>query len=281
MKSLVAQIEDWLAEVKANRRLNAASTCFLVAHQLSRKTNSKEFNKTGRLTTWQSIPTLAAAIGKSQATVRRATGSLKAHGHILINTGRGPGKSNLYTLIEQERQAVAETGGQIPRTSERNYKANTDHQRAHFQNEMRSSTSPNALTGDAECAHQRAPNSSISNSIILPSTADTEPSGPRQRADALGPPRQTSLPPSQPPEPPDPSLATLEAEIREGLGERAEWLNGAKLVARDGTSATLSVWNAHQVDNIRRHCEAFILEITGTSRLEFVIEPPTPARRLQ
>jgi hypothetical protein len=77
MKNSFAQIEDWLAEVKADRQLEAASTCFLVAHQLSRRTNGNEFRKTGRLTTWQSVPTLAAAVGKSQATVRRATGSLK------------------------------------------------------------------------------------------------------------------------------------------------------------------------------------------------------------
>jgi hypothetical protein len=46
MKVALVQIDGWLDAVKADRRLTANST-FKVAYQLSRKTNGKEFGKTG------------------------------------------------------------------------------------------------------------------------------------------------------------------------------------------------------------------------------------------
>ena len=109
MKTALVRIEDWLAAVKADRGLKAASSCFLVAHQLSRKTSSAEFAKTGRLVTWQSIPTLAAAVGMSEPTVRRATRFLAANGHVLKELGHGPGRSNRYTLTMREPGPVTAT----------------------------------------------------------------------------------------------------------------------------------------------------------------------------
>ena len=74
-------------------------------------------------------------------------------------------------------------------------------------------------------------------------------------------------------------LAALDAEIRHKLDERAEWLTGAKLMARDEISVRWSVWNSYQADNIQKHCAALILEITGASRLDFEIEPAAAAQR--
>ena len=76
-----------------------------------------------------------------------------------------------------------------------------------------------------------------------------------------------------------PALAALETDVRQKLADRAEWLTGAKLVARDATSVTLSVWNEHQADNVRRFCGADILAAAGASELLFEIILPAPARR--
>jgi DNA-binding transcriptional regulator PaaX len=108
MKNALGHIDRWLDGVKADRRhLKAGSTCVVIAQQLSRKTNGSEFRKTGRLVTWQAIPTLAAATGLSERMVRYAVRRLEAAGHLTIKTGRGPGRSNHYTLIEKRHQSAA------------------------------------------------------------------------------------------------------------------------------------------------------------------------------
>jgi hypothetical protein len=109
----------------------------------------------------------------------------------------------------------------------------------------------NAVTGVPECGHQRPPNSSITTSITLAATSDTETGGPRQRANALGP---------------------LDADLRARLGERIKWLAMAKLVEHSADTLTLSVLTALQADNIRRHCEPDILAVAGVTRLAFQIE---------
>jgi hypothetical protein len=72
-------------------------------------------------------------------------------------------------------------------------------------------------------------------------------------------------------------LAKLDADMRQELGDETSWLDGAKLIAHDETSTTLRVFNTHQADNVRRHCGATILKITGASRLDFVVERPAAA----
>jgi len=109
--------------------------------------------------------------------------------------------------------------------------------------------------------------------ITEPSRArETDDGGPRQRADALGPPRQrlgngsaAAAEPSR-----DPSLVALETEIRQKLGERAEWLTEAKLVAcTAGAIVKFAVLNIHQANNIRKFCQADILAVAGATTLEF------------
>jgi hypothetical protein len=115
--------------------------------------------------------------------------------------------------------------------------------------------------------------------IIEPSRArETDDGGPRQRGGALGPPRQTgkrlgngsgaAAEPSR-----DPSLVALEADIRQKLGERAEWLTEARLVACNADAVKFAVLNIHQADNIRRLCRRTILETTGAGELEFDVGP--------
>ena len=112
--------------------------------------------------------------------------------------------------------------------------------------------------------------------ITEPSRArETDDGGPRQRADALGPPRQrlgngsaAAAEPSR-----DPSLVALETEIRQKLGERAEWLTEARLVACNADAVKFAVLNIHQADNIRRLCRRTNLETTGAGELEFDVGP--------
>ena len=250
MKGALAQINDWLDAVKADRRLTANSV-FKVAWQLTRKLSSKEFGKTGGLTTWQGIETLAAATGLSERMVRYAVRQLEATGYLAIKTGHGPRQSNRYTLIEQKRQPIAE----FPN-------ANTVNRLPHSGEQKRQSSVSNAATHCAESGNPLPPNS-LNNSFFNSSKSnpDTGASGPRQRVDALGPP-----------------LGELDADLRQCLGERFKWLSMAKLAERDDTSLTLSVLTVYQGDNIRKYCEADILAAAGVSRLEFKVEP-TKARR--
>lgn len=98
----------------------------------------------------------------------------------------------------------------------------------------------------------------------------TEPDGPRQRADALGPPRQTGKrlgngPDGAAAEPArDPSLVALETEIRQKLGERADWLSMASLVACTADAAKFAVLNIHQA--MRQHSSALQMHHPGNHR---------------
>lgn len=102
-----ARTFEWLNAVKADRRLTKSS-CFKVAFQLAQKTNAHEFTRSGKLMTWQSIPTLAAAAGLSERTVRYALEAIQRTGHATIKSGHGPGQSNCYTLLQQKGQPVAQ-----------------------------------------------------------------------------------------------------------------------------------------------------------------------------
>jgi hypothetical protein len=54
----------WRNQVKADRRLHAVD--FTVAFQLTERTNRAEFEKSGRLVTWQGAGTMAAAIASAR-----------------------------------------------------------------------------------------------------------------------------------------------------------------------------------------------------------------------
>jgi hypothetical protein len=257
-KSAIAEIERWLEGVKAGPRLKAAGSCFLIAHALSRRTNGNEFRKSGRLITWQSIPTMAGDTGLSERMVRYAVRRLEAAGHLAVMTGHGPRQSNRYTLIENRHSGAAINSG------------NSSTRVPHIPEQMRHSGSPNAAPGCAESGTRVPPNSSITHSLTLPPTDDTEPGGPRLRAEeALGP-----LPPA---------MGELDAPLRDLLGERWKWLVGVKLEARTADTVTLAVTTPSARDNIIRHCEADILAVAGASKLEFkfliAVDVP-PLRRM-
>jgi hypothetical protein len=116
-------------------------------------------------------------------------------------------------------------------------------------------------------------------------TADTEHGGPRQRADALGPPPETGKRlgngsgPTAQGEPPDPALGPLDADLRQRLGERFEYLAAVKLAGHSKDAITLSVLTTYQADNIRRHCQADILAVAGASELKFEVILPEPVRK--
>ena len=104
--STAPQIFRWRDQVKADRRLKPID--FLVAFQLSEKTNAREFAKSGTLVTWQGITSMAAAIGVSDRTVQRSIRRLqKKPKHIELDPGGGRHHSNRYTLLLRPSQAVA------------------------------------------------------------------------------------------------------------------------------------------------------------------------------
>jgi hypothetical protein len=250
MLNALAHIDGWLDAVKADRRrLKAASSCVVVAHQLSKKTNGKEFRKTGRLITWQSIPKLAAATGLSERMVRYAVRRLEAAGHLAIETGRGPRQSNLYTLVEKRHPSAAIA------------EANCGTPLPHSVGQARHSGAPTEASEFSDCGNRVPPNSSISNSRILPTMANTERSGPRQRADVLGP------------------LDILDTHLRQCLGENAKWLDAARPVELTDGVITLSILTPYQGDNIRKYCEPDILAAAGATELKFIVADPPKARR--
>ena len=84
-------------QVKADRRLHAVD--FTVAFQLTERTNKAEFEKSGRLVTWQGADTMAAATGLHERTVQRSVRRLQSNGHLAVITGGGRWLSNRYELI--------------------------------------------------------------------------------------------------------------------------------------------------------------------------------------
>jgi hypothetical protein len=78
---------------------------------------------------------------------------------------------------------------------------------------------------------------------------NTGASGPRRRANALGP---------------------LEPQLQAELGERFGYLDAAKLDGHSADTVTLWVLNEHQANNIRTHCEADIRRVFEVTKLEFV-----------
>jgi hypothetical protein len=254
MKS-ASQIFAWLNALKADRRLHAS--CFKIAYQLSNRTNVAEFKKTGRLVTWQAIPTLAAATGLSDRTVRRVVRRLQLTDHLTVKPGGGRGRSNRYTLTPQTLSPVSAFS-----------EAKPGHPWQGLDGQTRSKATLNPVTGDHKPCHQWPLNLSIkefSNLSERERESETASRGPRRAEGALGP------------------LASLDAELRRRLGEKSKWLVMAEVAARSDDSVTLSVPTPSQRDAIIKHCELDILAAAGVSELKFVVEisadPPEARRR--
>jgi replication protein C-like len=246
------QIFRWLDSVKADRRLCASS--FKIAYQLSNRTNTAEFKKSGRLITWQAIPTLAAATGLSDRTVRRAIRRLQATGHLTVKIGGGRGKSNRYTLAPQTLSPVAVFNEPKPCQPLQGFAGQT-----------LSSATLNPDKSDPKPCHQWPGNLSRKDFSNLCSAPD------RDSEDASRRPRSLE------------GLGPLDAELHCRLGENFKWLAMAKLADRTADTVTLSVLTASQRDAIIKHCETDILAAAGASELKFVVEiaadPPKARRR--
>lgn len=102
--SIAHSIFAWLNQVKADKTLFASD--FKVAFQMTQKTSTAMFERSGELLTWQSRPLIAAEVSMSERTVHDCVKRLSAGRHLAPTPGRGPGRSNCYRLI-QHRQPVA------------------------------------------------------------------------------------------------------------------------------------------------------------------------------
>jgi hypothetical protein len=246
-ETATANIERWLEGVKTGPRLKAASSCFLVAHALSRRTNGNEFRKTGRLVTWQSIPTLAAATGLSERMVRYAARRLEAAGHLAVMIGRGPRQSNRYTLIEMRHSGAAIT------------EANTGTRVPQLPEQMRHSGSLIAAPGFTECGTGVPPNSSITHSRTLPATADTDAGGPRRASSALGP------------------LGTA-LRIRIGKANFEAWFEKgeAELVSQTADTVSIAVKSHFFAEQIRSRFEGDLEACSGALQIRFVVREAGP-----
>jgi hypothetical protein len=244
-----SRIFNWLAQVNADRSLR--NSTFKVAHALANKTNDAEFNKSDRLVTWQSIPTLINATGLCDRTVRYGTKLLEKTGHIAVDPGHGPRRSNRYTLILQKRQTIASlteaiSGKPLPHSVE----------------QKRQSGTPIAANIDTSSGNPMPPNYSINNfSNFCSPNLETEDAsrGPRG-LEGLG------------------ALGALEPDLRRRLGDDFKWLAMARLEALTENTVTLSVLTASQRDAIQKHCEADILAAAGVTKLDFVVEIATEPR---
>ena len=247
MKS-TPQIFRWLDQVKADRRLRASSD-FKIAYQLSNRTNAAEFKKTGRLVTWQSVATLAAATGLSVRTVQREIRRLQTTGHLAVKVGGGRGRSNLYTL--QTLSPVSPFSEAKPR-----------HPCHPLDRETVTSVSGKGDTGVAKGCHPCHPNLSIKDLKNSPGDRDTEPErGSRRALTALDP---------------------LGAEICKAIGPDAfdAWFarGEAEIVEQTGDMITLAVKSRFFAQYIANQFEAVIARAAGVARADVVVRQTAAAR---
>ena len=241
-----SHIFGWLDAVKIDGYLPAS--CFKVAYQLAQKTNGAEHEKSGALITWQSIPTMAGAIRMSERTVSDMVSRLQAAGHLAVETGRGRGHSNRYTLIQQNLQPAAvfnedKTGSELPVLDQQNLQ-------------------PDVLkpaVQRAKTCSRLQPNYSISNSITSTTTADTDAGGPRG-LEGLGP--------------------LLDAlRKRHGEAEVAAWLTKpgreVQIISQGDGMITLSAPSRLFAIEIRNRFGATIEQHTE-QRLAFKVWQPAP-----
>jgi hypothetical protein len=274
------KIFQWRNQVKDDRRLGAID--FMVAYQLSEQTNAAEFDKSGQLLTWQGIDSMAAAIGVSDRTVQRSIGRLKKYKQLAVTPAVGRHRSNRYTLLLKPVQAVAAVGDKVEMvTAVSPFPKNGD-SRVTLSREKVTNLTRNGDNGGAEMVTAVSPES-LRESFSNPS-ADCE------TADCGAEPRLGGARPAplgrlegEPHPHPHPMMGRLEAGLRRILGENFKWLVMAELVECSADVVMLSVMTAAERDNIRKHCEAAILEVSGASKLEFKIElavEPPPLRRM-
>lgn len=227
-------IFGWLNAVKADRRLRGS--CFKVAYQLAQKINAAEFEKSGKLVTWQSERTIADAIQMSERTVRAMVHRLRDTDHLEIKTGHGPGSSNRYTL--KYRQPPAEFNG-----------AKTGSQLPHSDKQMRQSDVSKPAVHRMKTGSQLPPNYSISNSIISARE-------PRRAEEALGPLGAELRKRIDP--------ATFDAWFTKGEVEA---------VSQTADTITLAVRSKFFAEQIRNRFESDILAcLPGVARVEVVIK---------
>jgi len=269
-------IARWLHA--GNRRLRGAA--IKVAVQLSQYTNRAAYESSGKLIAFQSIKAMAADTGLTGRTVQKNIRKLQAVGLVASEPNRGGRhRSNHYTLTLPADDAAETLSRGTPFSDQKRVNAEA--------------RNPVPL-GPKPCP---AGQTNYTNDIKLPSepNSETEPGGPRLRADALGPPsgEETSKglgnghAVAAEPEPPTPkALGPLDqalADLRHQLGEKAKWLVTAKVAGLTDAAITLQVITEAERDKIVRHCETEILEASGASALRFefaiAVEPP-PLRRM-
>jgi DNA-binding MarR family transcriptional regulator len=175
------KISRWLNQVKADRRLCASDLA--VAIQLSERTNADEFARSGTLLTWPSVATQAKETGMDKRTVQRATRRLQERGHIAVDPGGGRRRTNRITLIVKTAASLqSETPAAVPPFS---------HENPGSRDRVSDQKTPAAVaenpgSGVAKPRQRCHPNFYKNSFITSTTTADTEASTPRQRADALG-----------------------------------------------------------------------------------------------
>ena len=264
MKS-TPQIFRWLDGVKADRRL-CASSVFKIAYQLSNRTNAAEFKKTGRLTTWQSVPTLAGATGLSVRTVRYAIRQLQTAGHLAVKIGYGRGQSNRYTLTPKTPVAAFN-------------EAKTCNPLQPFDQENLQPGVLKAAKNDAKTCNQLPPNLSIKEfSNLSSANSATKPGAPRLRAVALSAPPETGKGlgngsgPAAQAEPLRPARphADLEDKIRSALGDHSKLFAGARVTEADAQSILIGCLTDHHASELRPFVDD-IQAATGAEQVRFTV----------
>ena len=235
------RIHAWRALVRADP-LKGRTSCLLVANQLSQNTNKEEFERTGRLITFQGIDRLVVVeTGLSKTMVRECMKRLATVGRILkIETGGGRGRSNRYELSLETLHTYAP----FPAAAA---SIETLHSEG-LNPPLRGSKPYTRVHPNKEHRTKEREN-------------DIESSAPRPRAVALG------------------ALDALDADMRQHLREKAKWVDAAKPVEFINGVLTLSVLTPYQGDNIRKHCLADILAVTGATELKFEVNSQPTDRR--
>jgi hypothetical protein len=243
------QISRWRDQVKTDGSLTRAANCFKVAYQLSMKTNADEFDKSGRLVTWQGIKTLAMLTALSERTVFRAIRHLQANGHVSIESGGGRHRSNCYTLTEAKNPVrpvrVLET-------------------------ETLTKMARNPDNAGAKPCQDCHPNLLINNNRTYAPTTDTELGAPRQRAVALGAPSGKQG-----------GLGELGEEVRKRIDAANfdAWLGNDKatFVSLIDDTVTIAVQSKFIAREIANRFEREIVEAAGVKRLNIEVRPAPKA----
>ncbi|MBT1512570.1 hypothetical protein KIP88_18870 [Bradyrhizobium sp. SRL28] len=170
-----ATIGEWRKQVRSNRLPGGA--WIKIIDELADRTNAAEFNRSGQLIAWPSIPTLATATGLSRRMVHYAINALQRTGDLVIMRGGGRGCSNRYLLVTKTVQPIAPFDEAKP--------CNPLHR---LDGETVQPIAQNGATHCAKTVQPIAPELLKNSEKTLAPVTATDPSGPRSRADRpLGP----------------------------------------------------------------------------------------------